>query len=180
MPNPTYQLDKAGATVDSLLDLIGNDALTTTAQTLTGAINELDGDMGTMMPKSGGNFTGAITVNNDAVLTQSDLAPQAITLTENTTTVNNIGVATKVYKVGKLVIGTVYCQIKANVADGQDLISGLPAPYASGTYYFPMASNVGNFGYRAKITSDGKIQTVGAYATTQGWYVGNFVYISAT
>lgn len=179
MPNPnvTYQLSEAGATVDSLLDLIGNDALTTTAQTLTGAINELDTDK---MPKSGGDFTGAISVNNSAVLTQSDLAPQAITLSENTTTVNNIGTATKAYKVGKLVIGTVYCQIKANVADGQDLISGLPAPYASGTYYFPMASNVGNFGYRAKITSDGKIQTVGAYATTQGWYVGNFIYISAS
>ena len=180
MPNPTYQLDKAGLTIDNLLDLIGNDALTTTAQTLTGAINELDSVADAAMPKSGGDFTGAITVNGDAVVMANDLVPQAITLTENTTTVNNIGAATKAYKIGRLVIGTIYCQIKANVADGQDLISGLPAAYNNGIYYFPLNTNTANYGYRARLSSDGKIQTVGAFASTQSWYVGNFIYISAT
>lgn len=41
----TYQLSESGATVDSLLDMIGNTPLTTTAQTLTGAVNELDSDL---------------------------------------------------------------------------------------------------------------------------------------
>lgn len=45
MPD-TYQLTESGATVDALLDVIGSDALTTTAQTLTGAVNELVGDVG--------------------------------------------------------------------------------------------------------------------------------------
>lgn len=43
-PNVTYQLTESGAETDALLDTIGTDALTTTAQTLTGAINELDSD----------------------------------------------------------------------------------------------------------------------------------------
>lgn len=43
-PNVTYQLSESGAETDALLDTIGTDALTTTAQTLTGAINELDSD----------------------------------------------------------------------------------------------------------------------------------------
>ena len=37
----TYKLTDDGATVDTLLDVIGNDALDTTAQTLTGAVNEI-------------------------------------------------------------------------------------------------------------------------------------------
>ena len=45
MPD-TYQLNESGASVDALLDVIGTDALTTTAQTLTGAVNEIAGDVG--------------------------------------------------------------------------------------------------------------------------------------
>ena len=41
-PNVTYQLSESGAETDALLDALGTDALTTTAQTLTGAVNELD------------------------------------------------------------------------------------------------------------------------------------------
>lgn len=45
-PNVTYQLTESGAETDALLDTIGTDALTTTAQTLTGAVNEVLGDVG--------------------------------------------------------------------------------------------------------------------------------------
>ena len=45
MPD-TYTLSESGASVDALLDVIGTDALTTTAQTLTGAVNELQGEVG--------------------------------------------------------------------------------------------------------------------------------------
>lgn len=41
----TYQLNKQGTTIDDLLTFIGTDALTTSAQTLSGAINELDSDL---------------------------------------------------------------------------------------------------------------------------------------
>lgn len=44
-PNVTYQITESGAETDALLDTIGTDALTTTAQTLTGAVNELDGEV---------------------------------------------------------------------------------------------------------------------------------------
>lgn len=44
-PNVTYQLTESGAETDALLDTIGTDALATTAQTLTGAVNELDGEI---------------------------------------------------------------------------------------------------------------------------------------
>lgn len=40
-----YQLTQTGAEVQGLLDIIGTDALSTTAQTLAGAVNELDADM---------------------------------------------------------------------------------------------------------------------------------------
>jgi len=40
MPD-TYTLSESGASVDALLDLIGTDELDTTAQTLTGAVNEI-------------------------------------------------------------------------------------------------------------------------------------------
>lgn len=40
-----YQLTQTGAEVQELLDIIGTDTLSTTAQTLTGAVNELDTDM---------------------------------------------------------------------------------------------------------------------------------------
>lgn len=40
-----YQLTQTGAEVQDLLDAIGADTLSTTAQTLTGAVNELDTDM---------------------------------------------------------------------------------------------------------------------------------------
>ena len=40
-----YQLTRTGAEVQELLDIIGTDTLSTTAQTLTGAVNELDTDM---------------------------------------------------------------------------------------------------------------------------------------
>ena len=40
-----YQLPQTGAEVQELLDTIGTDTLSTTAQTLTGAVNELDTDM---------------------------------------------------------------------------------------------------------------------------------------
>ena len=40
-----YQLTQPGAEVQELLDIIGTDTLSTTAQTLTGAVNELDTDM---------------------------------------------------------------------------------------------------------------------------------------
>lgn len=45
MPD-TYQLTESGASVDALLGVIGTDALTTTAQTLTSAVNELDSEVG--------------------------------------------------------------------------------------------------------------------------------------
>ncbi len=45
MPD-TYQLSESGASVDALLAVIGSDALSTTAQTLTGAVNEIAGDVG--------------------------------------------------------------------------------------------------------------------------------------
>ena len=40
-----YHLTQTGAEVQELLDIIGTDTLSTTAQTLTGAVNELDTDM---------------------------------------------------------------------------------------------------------------------------------------
>ena len=40
-----YQLTQTGAEVQELLDIIGTDTLSTTARTLTGAVNELDTDM---------------------------------------------------------------------------------------------------------------------------------------
>lgn len=40
-----YVLTQTGAEVQELLDIIGTDTLSTTAQTLTGAVNELDTDM---------------------------------------------------------------------------------------------------------------------------------------
>ena len=40
-----YQLARTGAEVQESLDIIGTDTLSTTAQTLTGAVNELDTDM---------------------------------------------------------------------------------------------------------------------------------------
>ena len=40
-----YHLTKTGAEVQELLDIIGTDTLSTTAQTLTGAVNELDTGM---------------------------------------------------------------------------------------------------------------------------------------
>ena len=40
-----YHLTRTGAEVQESLDTIGTDTLSTTAQTLTGAVNELDTDM---------------------------------------------------------------------------------------------------------------------------------------
>ena len=40
-----YHLTQTAAEVQELLDIIGTDTLSTTAQTLTGAVNELDTDM---------------------------------------------------------------------------------------------------------------------------------------
>ena len=40
-----YHLTQTGAEVQELLDIIGTDTLSTTAQPLTGAVNELDTDM---------------------------------------------------------------------------------------------------------------------------------------
>lgn len=40
-----YHLTQTGTEIQELLDIIGTDTLSTTAQTLTGAVNELDTDM---------------------------------------------------------------------------------------------------------------------------------------
>jgi hypothetical protein len=173
----TYQLSESGATVDALLDLIGNDALTTTAQTLTGAINELDTDK---MPKSGGDFTGAISVNSSAVVTASDLAVQEIELTANATNVNSIGASTRAYRIGRMVFATLYTQIKADVAADAELISGLPAPLGNTSVFFPAVVNSGNYAYRMKVDTNGVIRPVNAVASSQAWYVACFSYISAT
>lgn len=45
-----YQLTQTGAEVQELLDIIGTDTLSTTAQTLTGAVNELVGEVGALEP----------------------------------------------------------------------------------------------------------------------------------
>lgn len=182
MPNPnvTYQLDKAGPTVDDLLSLIGNDALTTTAQTLTGAINELDGGVDNAMPKSGGNFTGAVTVNDSAVVTQGDLAIQEIELTENSTNVGSIGASTRAYRIGRMVFVTLYTQIKASVSADAELISGLPAPLGNTSLFFSMSVNSGNYAYRMKVDTNGVVRPVSALASSQAWYVACFSYISAS
>ena len=179
MPNPnvTYQLAKAGTTVDDLLALIGNDALTTTAQTLTGAINELDSDK---MPISGGNFTGAVTVNDSAVVTQGDLAIQEIELTENSTNVGSIGASTRAYRIGRMVFVTLYTQIKASVSADAELISGLPAPLGNTSLFFSMSVNSGNYAYRMKVDTNGVVRPVSALASSQAWYVACFSYISAS
>lgn len=176
----TYQLSESGATVDALLDLIGNDALTTTAQTLTGAINELDGEVDNAMPISGGNFTGAVTVNNSAVVTASDLTVQVIELSANATNVNSVGASTRAYRIGRMVFVTLYTQIKADVAADAELISGLPAPLGATSVFFPATVNSGNYGYRMKLDTGGVIRPVNALASTQAWYVACFSYISAT
>ena len=107
----------------------------------------------------------------------NDSAVQTITLTASAN-LNAIGTSTKAYRVGRLVIVHMYSQIIANVAGSADLISGLPAPLS--TPYFVLSTNVGNYSYRAKITSNGVVQTEGAFASTQSWYAGSVVYISAS
>lgn len=44
-PQVVYKLSESGASADALFDVIGTDELETTAQTLTGAVNELDGEV---------------------------------------------------------------------------------------------------------------------------------------
>lgn len=131
------------------------------------------------MPQSGGNFTGAISVNGSNVITQNDIAIQPITLTA-TASVNAIGTSTKAYKVGRLVVGTMYSQIIANVASGTDLIMGLPVPLGGSSVLFAINTNSGNYGYRAKVTTSGTIQCEGALGSSQSWYAGVFTYISAS
>lgn len=46
-PQITYKLSESGAMADALLDVVGTDELDTTAQTLTGAVNEIYADMTT-------------------------------------------------------------------------------------------------------------------------------------
>ena len=173
----TYQLNEEGATIDALLAVIGEDALTTTAQTLTGAINELDTDK---MSKSGGDFTGAISVNSSAVVTASDLAIQEIELTANSTNVNSIGASTRAYRIGRMVFVTLYTQIKASVSADAELISGLPAPLGNTSLFFSMSVNSGNYAYRMKVDTNGVIRPVSALASSQAWYVACFSYISAS
>lgn len=44
-PQVVYKLSESGASADALFDVIGTDELETTAQTLTGAVNELDAEV---------------------------------------------------------------------------------------------------------------------------------------
>ena len=132
------------------------------------------------MPQSGGNFTGAVTINNSAVVTQSNLVPQSITLTANTTNVPSIGTSTRAYRIGRMVFATIYCQASASLATNSLLISGLPVPIGSTLWGFAMSTNVGNYSYRAKVDSSGNILTEGAWATTQAWYMGNVAYVTAS
>lgn len=111
----------------------------------------------------------------------SDGTVQEISLTANSTNVNSIGASTRAYRIGRMVFVTIYCQISANVAAGADLISGLPAPQGSASVYFPMATNSGNYAYRAKISPSGVVQTEGsAFSSSQSWYVGNVTYVAST
>ena len=44
-PQVVYKLSESGASADALFEVIGTDELETTAQTLTGAVNELDAEV---------------------------------------------------------------------------------------------------------------------------------------
>lgn len=103
-----------------------------------------------------------------------------ITLTANQTNVPSIGVSTRAYRIGRMVFATFYCQVSANLASDSTLISGLPIPMGSTTWGFVMSTNVGNYSYRAKVNSSGNILTEGAWATTQGWYMGTVAYVTAS
>lgn len=79
-----YQLTQTGAEVQDLLDVIGTDTLDTTAQTLTGAVNEVYGDIATNASAIGtlsdltttekGSLVGAVNEVDSAIDTVSGVA----------------------------------------------------------------------------------------------------------
>ena len=175
-----YELTQTGLQVQTALDKVGTTALTTTATDLSSAINELDSAIDDAMPISGGNFTGAVTVNNSAVVTASDLVPQTITLTANETNVGSIGASTRAYRIGRMVFVTLYMQIKASVSADAELISGLPVPMGNTSLFFSMSVNSGNYAYRMKVDTSGVVRPVSALASSQAWYVACFSYVAET
>ena len=76
-----YLLQNVGGsdsgTVQQILDLLGSTALPTTAQTVTGAIAELDGDVRGKVSKSGDTMTGDLTIS------KSDDTPRFIAKNSN-------------------------------------------------------------------------------------------------
>lgn len=79
-----YQLTQTGLEVQDALNKVGTTALTTTAQDLSGAVNELDGDVGTISSALSGKAVIAIsntyTLASASWTASGDLFTQAVTV----------------------------------------------------------------------------------------------------
>ena len=73
-PQVVYKLSESGASADALFDVIGTDELETTAQTLTGAVNELVTDIGGNTTKIGDLDNLVTTAKTDTVSAINEVA----------------------------------------------------------------------------------------------------------
>ena len=159
-----------------------------TASNLNNIENQVDtntDDIADLTSDVATNTSDISTLSSQVSTNTSNIATNTSNLTPvtqtnwyaNTNYVSGTG-ATKVYKIGRIVIVNVNLNITTLPTTNDTLLYGLPIPYLDNVTGAITAS--GSTGTRVRIlTSSGSLTTDGV-PTQTGWYNGTITYVSAS